>query len=162
MEKPSLLVRFRQKAGWLCLVLGLACIGVAIVFAILTAAFIHDAVETNGRIVDLVPATDEDNHSASYAPIFSFTASDGQTYTVTSYTSSNPPEFSPGESVRVLYDPRNPSHAHLKSTAQLWLVPLICAPLGAFYAILGAVLLYFDHRSRRKLVASVVNAPTSN
>jgi hypothetical protein len=144
------------------MVCGVACLGVALFFAVLTAAFIRNAVETTGKIVNLVPVADKENDSTNYAPIFSFTAGDGRTYTVTSNTSSNPPEFSPGQEVRVLYAPRNPSHARLKSTIQLWLVSMICAPLGAIYAGLGSVLLYFDRRYRRKIATSPVIAPTLN
>jgi hypothetical protein len=135
---------------------------VGIIFAVLTEAFVRSAIETNGKIVDLFPAFNQEDRTTSYAPIFSFITTDGRTYTITSNTSSNPPEFSPGQNVAVLYDPRNPSHARLKSTVQLWLVSLICAPLGAFYAVLGFVLLYFDRRYSRKLAASAPVVPNPN
>lgn len=162
VKKKGFFASLRRKAGWFCLVCGLACIGVAFVFAILTAIFIHNAIETNGKVAGLIPVADKENHSTNYAPIFTFIASDGRTYTATSNTSSNPPEFSHGQNVRVLYDPRNPSHAHLKSTIQLWLLSLICAPLGVFYAALGSLLLYFDHRYRRKLATTAMIATSPN
>jgi hypothetical protein len=161
MKKPGFFARLRRIAAWFCIIGGGSGVGMALVFAILTATFIHNAVETNGKIVDFVPVADEENHSTNYAPVFSFTASDGRTYTVTSNTSSNPPGFDPGQDVRVLYSPRNPSHARLKSTIQLWLISLISAPVGAFYAGLGFVLLYFDRRYRRKRVALETQRPAS-
>jgi len=69
--------------------------------------------------------------------------------------SSNPPGYAVGQSVRVLYDPQNPASARLKGSAQIWLVPIIVAPIGVVFFATGGVLLIFDLRYRRKLARSI-------
>jgi hypothetical protein len=53
--------------------------------------------------------------------------------------------------VRLLYNPDAPAHARLKSTTQVWLVPLVFVSLGLFYASIGGAFLYYDRRYRRRL-----------
>lgn len=102
-----------------------------------------------------MPIEDRENDTTNYAPVFEFVAADGRTYTVTSGTASNPPAYGTGEIVRVLYLPHSPTHARLKGVMQLWLFPLISGPLGAFYALIGGVLLWFDRRYQRRLDVTV-------
>jgi hypothetical protein len=114
-------------------------------------AFIHKATGTGGQILNLIPVVDKENEASYYAPIFTFVTPDGRSFTITSSTSTNPSGFAAGHTVRVLYNPRNPADARLKSTAQLWMVSLIGAPLGLFLSTLGGMLLLLDRRYRRKL-----------
>jgi Protein of unknown function (DUF3592) len=155
-KKDRFLVRLRRWAAWSCLIPGSACALVGLGFVVWTAVFLMRATETSGQIVSLIPASSTDDGSTNYAPVFAFTASDGHAYTITSMTASNPPEFRVGDRVQVLYSPYNPRHAHVKSPVQLWLAPMICIPLGLFYALLGGVFLYFDRRYRGRL-----NSPIS-
>jgi hypothetical protein len=87
----DLVLRLRRFTGWVWFIGGVVTVGVGVVFAILTAAFIHQTEETGGRVLNLIPVTDEENHTVSYATVFTFTASDGRSYTITSNTSTNPP-----------------------------------------------------------------------
>lgn len=121
-------------------------------FAAWTSVFLLRATETSGQILRTVPVADGEG-GTNYAPVFTFTAADGHAYTITSGTASNPPDYESGDSVRVLYIPRNPMTARLKDVPQLWLFPLIAMPLGGFQASLGGLLLWFDRRYRRKLIA---------
>jgi hypothetical protein len=154
MKAPGLFVRLRRFFGWVWFIGGAATIGVAIVFVITTAVFIHKATVTSGKILDLIPVADNEDNAINYAPVFTFTAADGRSYTATSSVATNPPGFAVGQAVRVLYDPRNPSDARLKSTAQLWMVPLICVPIALVLSALGGVALWFDRRYRRRVAAS--------
>ena len=155
-KRESPLVRLRRWLGWWCLIGGAAAIAVSLGFAMWIAVFVMRAAETSGKIVRMIPVENGET-GTNYAPVFDFTASDGHTYTITSDTASNPPAYEAGDSVRVLYNPRTPSRARLKSTIQLWLFPLISGPSGAFYGLLGSVLLYFDRRYRRRVA---VTTPT--
>jgi len=156
MKAPGIFVRLRRFFGWVWFAGGAVTVGVAIVFVFTTAIFIHKATETSGRILNLAPVTAPEDDGVNYAPVFTFTASDGRSYTITSNTSTNPPGFTVGQAVRVLYDPRNPADARLKNSAQLWMVSLICAPLGLSLGALGGVALWFDRRYRRGLAASAL------
>lgn len=134
-------------------VFGLLCIvvlfSVAIVSARSTYTFIHTATKTDGRIVGLIKVQSRSNHPGfTYEPVFRFTAANGQSYTVRSRASSNPPEFTVGQTVQVLYSPGDPAHARLNSTAQLWLVPIICTSIGLVFTFLGGLLFRLNRRYR--------------
>jgi hypothetical protein len=149
----------RRTVGWVLFVVGLAILGVALAFAFSAQAFIHKATETQGRVTALNPVTDKEDGSVTFAPVFTYTAADGQTYTIASSTSSNPPGYAVGQNVRVLYDPQNPAHASLKGVASVWLVPLIVAPIGFVFFAIGGVLLMFDLRYRRRLASAAMQWP---
>jgi len=72
-----------------------------------------------------------------YVPVFQFTAANGQSYTVTSATGSNPPGFSVGEQVSVRYDPRNPSDARIHTFLQTWGSSLISGLIGIGFLAFG-------------------------
>jgi hypothetical protein len=76
----------------------------------------------------------------AYAPVFSFSAADGRTYTVTSNVSSYPSDFSVGVSVRVRYDPANPQNARIHTFNQTWGVAVNA---GITAVILAVVLVSF-------------------
>jgi hypothetical protein len=151
MERAGLFVRLHGFVGWVWFVGGVVAVGVAVVFAISTMAFIHKATGAGGQILNLIPVVDKENEASYYAPIFTFVTPDGRSFTITSSTSTYPSGFAAGQTMRVLYSPRDPADARLKSTAQLWMVSLIGAPLGLFLSTLGGMLLLLDRRYRRKL-----------
>jgi len=49
-------------------------------------------------------------------PVFAFQAPDGRTVEVKSNVGTSPPLYRGGETVRVLYDPADPEHAHIDRT----------------------------------------------
>jgi hypothetical protein len=126
---------------------GIGCLLLATVFGIRTAAFTHRAVATNGSIIRLIEAPGESNETINYAPVFTFTASNGYNYTITSNTASNPPEFKVGQAVQVLYEASNPANAKLASFWQLWFLPALLSSLGIVLA--GAGYLLFRYQRRR-------------
>lgn len=152
-KKAPFLVRLRKWAGWWLAACGAATLAVGFGFVIWTSVFLIRATETAGRIVQTVPVSSDEGRTTNFAPVFTFSIADGHSFTITSNTSSNPPEFEPGDRVKVLYIPSHPENARLKSTLQLWLAPLICVPLSLFYILFGGVLLYFDRRYRRRIGA---------
>ena len=122
---------------------------VAIVTARATFVFIHTATKTSGRVIDLIKVQSRSNFPGfTYEPVFRFTAANGQSYTVRSRTSSNPPEFTVGQTVQVLYSLGDPAHARLNTTAQLWLVTIICTSIGMVFSVLGCVLFWSNRRYR--------------
>ena len=139
----------------------LACLGagpvfllVALGFAIYTAHFIHSSAVAEGKILSLREVVshsdDADQHeSITYAPVFTFKAADGASYTVSSDTGSSPAGFTAGDTVRVLYSPSNPAGARIDSFAQLWFTPMVLGCLGVGAIAAGLLLLYLERGRAR-------------
>lgn len=69
-----------------------------------------------------------------YAPVVSFTDENGIERTETSNSFSNPPVCEPGETVRILYDPNDPSNLYLPDREKSitgFLLPFIVIGAGA-------------------------------
>jgi hypothetical protein len=103
-----------------------------------TSRFTERAQSTTGTVTALVPDHNS-NGKTTYAPVFSFKAADGKTYSITSSASNNPPAFNVNDDVTVLYDPSNPSGARIDSTFQLWGAPMILGSVGAFMVAMASV-----------------------
>ena len=68
-----------------------------------TVSFIERAMETTGTVIDLERSRSSD--STSYYPVVVFEDINGQKVEFRSSSGSNPPSFSRGEAVSVLYRP---------------------------------------------------------
>jgi hypothetical protein len=68
-----------------------------------------------------------------------FHTENGRDIMLTSSTGTNPPSFSSGQQVDVLYLPSQPEGTVINSFGQLWLDPVILAGLGAGFACIPAV-----------------------
>ena len=140
------LIRF---AGRVWLGGGIACLLLSVGFSIYTRIFISNAERSSGTILRLVPIADKEDGAVNYAPVFTFAADDGKIYTITSDTSTNPPEFEVGQSVPVLYSKGNPAGAKLSSFGQLWIDTVVSASLGAVFTTLGGFFVWTELRSKR-------------
>ena len=124
------IVRFGCRAWLVC---GLCCLAVGLGFGVYNAIFLIRAVSAKGTIVGLNPVTNQEDGALNYAPVFKFIAEDGRTYTVTASFATNPPSFTVGQDIRVLYIKTNPAGAKLGYFWQLWFVAILCAGLGIFF-----------------------------
>jgi hypothetical protein len=127
-------------------------------FAIYTTYFIRSSAVADGKVLSLretVKHSDNPNQSDSitYAPVFTFKAADGASYTISSDTGSLPAGFAVGEIVHVLYLPSNPSGARIDSFEQLWIFPLIFGLLGLGVTAAGLLLLHLERRRIRREVS---------
>jgi uncharacterized protein DUF3592 len=123
--------------------------------AVYTTHFVHSSAIAEGKVLSLREVVshsdDADQHeSITYAPVFTFKAADGASYTVSSDTGSSPPGFAVGETVRVLYSPSNPPGARIDSFAQLWFTPMVFGGLGTGAIAAGLLLLYLERRRARR------------
>lgn len=96
--------------------------------------FAAHAQRADGTVTDLV------FHSSSkgggtYAPTVEFEAS-GRVIHI-SGSGTNPPAFSRGEHVIVLYPPENPEAGRIDSFTENWLVILILGGIGLVFAAIG-------------------------
>ena len=135
--------------GAIFLAVSLTMLGIAGFLVWKTSRFLDRAVSTQGTITALVPVI-RPNQRRTYAAQFSFTTPAKQAVTITSTSSSNPPEFEVGESVAVLYLPNNPADARIDSFFQLWGASSIVGGIGTvFLAISLGMILYLRNLTRR-------------
>jgi hypothetical protein len=141
---------------------GLGAIAVGLGFGIYNIVFLSRSVSAMGTVERLTPVVDQDDGTINYAPVFTFTAQDGHLYTVTEALASNPPGFTVGQVVRVLYLKTNPAGAKLGYFWELWFDTILCAGLGLFLTGAGYLLLRYEpKRQRLAALAARASAVTS-
>lgn len=105
-----------------------------------TNSFLATAVKTEGKVIDLERESSKDskgNTSYTYYPQISFTTANNEDITFRGSSGSNPPSYSRGDIVEVLYDPKNPPNASINSFFSLWLGPIILGVLGGIITLVG-------------------------
>src|SRR5690349_19968139 len=109
------------------------------------------SLSTNGVVVSETPVHSSDDGSSSLAPVFSFPAANGQTYTITSNVSTNPPDDSVAQRVKVLYENSIPAVASLDYFWQLWTATTISSILGLIASATRLALLKIARRRSLQL-----------
>jgi len=109
------------------------------------AIFVRSSFSTDGVIVGLSPVRPYRSNKSWY-PVFRFTASDGQSYTVTSNVGERASSFKAGDIVRVLYEQDHPENAHIDTIFQLWAPQIIVGSVGMGFSVIP--LLIFLRRRR--------------
>lgn len=142
---------------WALRIVGPVFLLVAVVAGGRTAAFLRSSVAETGTVVsnvrvDTRPA-DGGDATTSFAPEFTFTGVDGKSYTVTSSTSSDPPAFAEGQTVRVLYDPRDPGSARIDTFGQIWGLAVGFGIAGLACFALGGVWMVWKVRRDQKMLS---------
>jgi hypothetical protein len=113
---------------------GMALLALAAVSTLRTIDFLRHsegAVGAVDRMERVVRKSTRGTPQITYAPVFSFITAHDREITVTSRSSSNPPEFHAGEEVPVLYDRRNPENARINTFGQIWGVEIMLGGMGA-------------------------------
>ena len=118
-------------------------------------AFLKTATVAPGLVVEL-RASRSDN-STTYSPVVSFTAKDGRQIEFTSSVSSNPPSYSEGESVEIVYNPANPHEANINGFSSLYLGTLILGILGTVFFLVGFLIILSGYLKQKKSKYLLVN-----
>jgi hypothetical protein len=105
-----------------------------------TRAFVSSSQEVKGTVIRMLSSSGSEGGTV-YAPVFKFTTIQGQVIEVEEKVYSNPPGFSVGQVVDMLYDPKNPGNARAKKWSSLYFVPLFLSGMGAIFGGIGVVLL---------------------
>lgn len=105
-----------------------------------TRVFISKSREVKGTVIRMVSSFGSEGGTV-YAPVFKFTTLQGQVVEVEEKVFSNPPEFTQGQVVDILYDPENPSRARVKKWFNLYFVPILLGGLGIIFGGIGVVML---------------------
>ncbi|OLP45512.1 hypothetical protein BJF95_10005 [Rhizobium oryziradicis] len=121
------------------------------------AAFYYDgqfeqrALHAQGVVTDLTRKRDSDGDGDLFTAIVQFTDAKGQHQEMADRTSSNPPRFSRGDKVDVMYDPESPSSAVINDIWGRYLVALIFGFLGAIFTILGSIFIIIMRSNDSKI-----------
>jgi hypothetical protein len=116
------------------LFVGLILLGIAFFLWTRTREFVASARQAKATVIRLV----SDSEGAA-APVFKFTASNGDTIEKEDGVSSNPPEYQVGQVVDILYDASHPQSARIAKTTSLYFAPILLAVLGIIFMGIGLV-----------------------
>ena len=137
-------------AKWVITLIGAALLGGAYLLYDDMREFIATAAVAQGTVVSL--RVSESSDSVTYSPVFRFSVPDGREIEVVSSSGSNPPNYSPGEAVEVLYLPDDPYTARINGFFSLWGGVAIVGGLGAIFFAVGAALFVWAIVERRSVV----------
>jgi hypothetical protein len=122
---------------------GIGMLAGTIFFYQRTRSFV-DGVETaEGTVVEL------NRSSSTYRPVVRFRDRRGEEIEFMSSTGSNPPSYSRGERVEVLYLPSRPDQAQINGFFSLWLGPLILGFLGVVFLLIGGGIMFLAGKGGR-------------
>src|SRR5689334_477771 len=114
---------------------GLVLLAITAFLVLDTRSFIATSTETSGTVIDLVPVRSD--NGVTYRPVVRFRDKQGQTIEFSSSSSSNPPGYSRGETITVLYRPSNAQDARINGYFSLWGGATIVGGLGTVFALVG-------------------------
>jgi hypothetical protein len=123
-------------------------LAVALVSGGFTGRFISHSVVAKGTVTGLNEQSGE--NGKMFAPEYTFVTQDGRIWNAVSTSSSNPPAYQVGQSIRVLYDPHYPEHNRIDSFWHLWGFSAAFLLVAAILAVLG-----FAMRSAKRRRAQV-------
>lgn len=119
--------------------------------------FIAKAEVVNGKVIELVKSYSSSSSSSRsssslssrrsssgsklmYAPVVSFKSKSGSYYRFESSGKSNPPSYSVGETVEVIYDPTNPYDASINGFFSLWFLSIMLGIFAVIFLCIGLFL----------------------
>ena len=114
-----------------------------------TAEFIESATTAEGIVVEMIK--ERSDNSYMYKPRVEFKTETGKVVEFMSSTSSNPPSYSVGEKVEVLYKASKPEKARINGTATLWLGAIIVGGIGSVFFLIGFGMYYFQKNKENKI-----------
>lgn len=103
-----------------------------------TKDFINRAASTSGIVTDLIEQNGHEGGS-TYAPRVKFSDTNGTIIEATSSTSSYPPRYQVGDTIKILYDAEVPQKFRTTDWFSLWGSTIIGLAIGSF-AVLMSVL----------------------
>jgi len=115
--------------------------------------FLETAITAEGVVTDLVRSRSSSSSSSdssyTYAPVVKFKTNQGESIEFTSGTSSNPPSYSRGEKIEILYIEERPHDAKINSFFSLWGAPVMVGGIGSVFFLVGFGIIYWGIRKAR-------------
>lgn len=122
-------------------------------FAYRQYTFSQTAKTTTGTVVDVKKSVTNrvgKPDKISYTPYVTFEDATG-TLVEFKAASSNPPGYSMGQIVPVLFDPNAPEKAYINNFSQRWLPAVLMAGFGLFFGSIGGGIFLYRYRRRKKI-----------
>ncbi|MBB4007215.1 DUF3592 domain-containing protein [Allorhizobium taibaishanense] len=114
--------------------------------------FAARAIHAPGVVTDLARKRGHDDDGTTFTAIVQFTDANGQSQEMADSISANPPRFSKGDKVDVLYDPQAPSSAVINDGWGRYFLPGLFSGLGFVFAIIGGTFLVIIITRNRKRI----------
>lgn len=106
-----------------------------------TNSFLEGAIRADGVIVKNLERKDVDTKShrksVTYFPVIHFVTPKGERIEFNSLVGSNPPRYSVGQRISVLYLPDNPYEARINDSFSIWGFTAIVGAIGGAFFIFG-------------------------
>jgi len=110
--------------------------------------FLKTSITSQGTVVDLLESISSSNNSIMYNPLVNFIDEKGNSIEFSSSSGSNPPSYSIGEQVEVLYNPEFPNDAKINGFFSIWGGAIITGILGVVFFSIGISIFIFEKRKR--------------
>ncbi|CAN5519278.1 hypothetical protein BH10CHL1_BH10CHL1_42220 [soil metagenome] len=120
-----------------CLVASLLVL-IGMFFFISTRIFIGKAQAVKGSVIQIV------YRGRGYAPVYQFRTADGQTIVTQAGLSTNPPRFTVGQVVDVLYETENPQKNRINQWMNLYFLPVLLGGIGLIFGGVGMVFVFLQ------------------
>lgn len=115
---------------------------IAVFLFVRTRMFISNAQEVKGTVIRMMYSHSSEG-GGGYSPVYQFKTIEGRLVEKQDSLSSNPPMFTEGQTIDVLYEPANPENARIKKWMSLYFLPLLLGGMGLIFGGIGVVLLIF-------------------
>ncbi len=108
-----------------------------------TSSFVNEASRAEGTVVDivLVDMVNTRRTSIVYKPTINFINQKGEKVEFTSSVGTNPPSYSKGQKVEVLYRPTELQNAQINDFGSLWSDSIILGAMGGGFFIVGILII---------------------
>ena len=120
-----------------------------------TRSFVQTAERTEGTVVELLErqSTSRSSNgrrstSISFSPVVEYTDHQGKQHKHYSTTSTNPPMYSVGDKVPMLFDPNRPAVAKIDHWVNLYLAPIVFTVLGAVFLLVTIIMVFIAARPK--------------
>lgn len=133
-------------------IVGLGLLVGAFILFTNTKHFLEDALTTDGTVIELVRSRSSSNSSDSitYKPVVEFVTQDGTTVEFMSSSGSNPPSYTRGNIVEVMYHNSFPEKAKINSFFSLWGGATIFTIMGSIFFLIGISIILAGYLKLRK------------
>jgi hypothetical protein len=115
-----------------------------------TRAFVAAAARTPGVVTELALSHSGSDGATTFYPTVHFNTPEGRSIEFTSKSGSNPPAYSRGQSVTVLYRPGDPYDAKIDGFFSLWGGPLIIGSMGAIFFMIAVSIRRYSRNQQRQ------------
>lgn len=103
-----------------------------------TKAFIRESSVASGVVTGFVTSTDREGER-TYRPRVSFSVRDYEQVEFVSGVGSNPPSYTVGQRVSVLYNPADTGSAEINSFFSLWFGFILVSAIGFGFVVVGGI-----------------------